>query len=84
MTQLDLFATDRREKGPPAEDRERVDNARARVLARLKDGPATNHELNGLAFRYGARIHELRRDGLVIDAEPKGQGVWVYTLKKGA
>lgn len=41
-----------------------------RILERLKRGPATNRELNGIAFRYSARIHELRRDGYDITWSP--------------
>ena len=34
-----------------------------RILARLRRGPAFNRELNDIAFRYSARIAELRNEG---------------------
>ena len=37
-----------------------------RILARLRKGPATNRELNDIAFRYSARISELRDEGHAI------------------
>ena len=33
------------------------------ILARLQRGPATNRDLNAIAFRYSARIAELRDEG---------------------
>ena len=41
-----------------------------RILARLRQGPATNRDLNEIAFRYGARIHELHAEGHVIRWKP--------------
>ncbi len=53
-----------------------------RILHRLRRGPATNRDLNEIAFRYSARIAELRDDGHHIDWRPvKGRpGLTVYTL----
>lgn len=53
-----------------------------RILERLKQGPATNRELNEIGFRYSARIHELRRDGYDITWAPvKGKpSLIVYRL----
>lgn len=34
-----------------------------RILARLLQGPATCRDLNDIAFRYSARIAELRDEG---------------------
>ena len=36
------------------------------ILARLQRGPATNRDLNAIAFRYSARIAELRDEGHAI------------------
>jgi hypothetical protein len=63
-----------------ASEAQRLESAKARILARLQAGPATNHELNGIAFRYGARLLELRREGHAITSEQVGGGVWVYAL----
>ncbi len=36
------------------------------ILSRLREGPATNGDLAGIALRFPNRIHELRRAGCVI------------------
>lgn len=64
----------------PATEQTRRTSARDKVLARLEAGPTTNLELNDLCFRYGARIHELRRQGYDIRGEAVGDGVFIYTL----
>jgi hypothetical protein len=51
-----------------------------RILDRLEQGPATNIELNAIAFRFGARIFELRAAGYVIQREQLGRGKFLYTL----
>lgn len=54
-----------------------------RILARLQRGPATNRDLNDIAFRYSARIAELRNEGHRIEwAAVKGRpGLTVYRLE---
>ena len=56
-----------------------------RILARLKEGPATSLNLLAVGgLRYGARIHELRQQGHTITREDNVQGgqEWsVYTLE---
>lgn len=54
-----------------------------RILARLRRGPATNRELNDIAFRYSARIAELRDEGHNIRWAPvKGSpGLTRYRLE---
>ena len=56
------------------------------VLERLKRGPTTNAELQGLSLRYGARIHELRRMGHEIQTKRTSvrDGITTYTLIKEA
>lgn len=89
MTQRDLFdrfteplrASEPRESRVPAEDRERTDTQRAAILERLRRGPVRNTELNQIAFRYSARIYELRKAGHDIDVQSLGGGVNVYRLK---
>jgi len=63
-----------------AAERDRLATSKARILARLRQGPATNAELNIICFRYGARIMELRREGHDIDKAHDHDGVWVYRL----
>lgn len=42
-------------------------NAQCRaILARLREGPASNVELSGMALNYTARISDLRRTGFTI------------------
>lgn len=41
------------------------------ILRRLQRGPATNRALNEIAFRYSARIEELRAEGHQIEWEPQ-------------
>lgn len=43
----------------------------------------TNKHLNGVGFRYGARIHELRRQGHRIKSLRGQQGVWTYVYEGG-
>lgn len=39
----------------------------AKILKLLKTNKrVTNHELNKICFRYGGRIHDLRREGHII------------------
>ena len=51
-----------------------------RILALLRTRPRTNTELNRVAFRYSARLHELRRDGYIINTERVKEGVFRYSL----
>ena len=53
-----------------------------KVLRRLRNGPATNVELNAICYRYGGRIHEMRLKGLHITTERLHDGVFVFTLKE--
>jgi hypothetical protein len=57
-----------------------------RILARLQRGPATNRDLNQIAFRYSARIAELRDEGHSIVWSPvKGrQGLTLYRLENAS
>jgi hypothetical protein len=69
--------------GVPEHDRERVEAQRAKLLERLQRGPATSEELSRIAQRFGARIHELRKEGHMIDAKHVSGGLWLYTLIRG-
>lgn len=54
----------------------------ARILKLLKtNGSATNRELNRICFRYGARIHDLRREGWEITSVREKDGLWRFVLK---
>jgi len=52
------------------------------ILRRLIIGGwVANHELNRIAFRYSARIMELRRSEFVISKWKDRDGVWYYRLE---
>lgn len=64
-------------------DTARHSRLRQAVLDALRSGPKTNIQLNAVCYRYGARIHELRRDGLhIITKDYVSPGIFVYTLKE--
>lgn len=63
------------------DERDRLDNAKGRILARLRQGPATNLELAEICLRYTGRMSDLRiKDGHRIEKEHLGSGTWVYRL----
>lgn len=55
----------------------------AAILARLREGPATNVDLAGLALNYRARISDLRDAGYVIRVTVKvaGTSLNMYRLE---
>jgi hypothetical protein len=53
------------------------------ILTRLRQGPATNVELAGLALKYTSRLSDLRANGHTIQADarvPGDGGVVTYRL----
>ena len=62
-------------------ERARTGSHRDRVLARLKDGPATNVELVQIGgMRALARVHELRASGYSITVERVSGGLFRVVL----
>jgi hypothetical protein len=59
----------------------RLTGQRLNILERLREGPATNAELNAICFRYGARIHELRGMGHKIKTVQLKAGVFRFELE---
>jgi hypothetical protein len=53
-----------------------------KLLQTLKRGSVTNITLNKICFRYGARLHELRQEGLVFLVQYLDRGVYLYTATK--
>lgn len=54
----------------------------SKILKLFKEkGTVTNHELNRICFRYGARIHELRNDGYIIVTSKLKEGLFSFTYK---
>lgn len=52
-----------------------------RLLRRRGTFGASNRELNTICFRYGARIHELRRDHYVIRTMRDSAGQYRFILE---
>ncbi len=53
------------------------------ILDVLSDGRDHHmRELNAIAFRYGGRLHDLRKQGHVIETRRVGEGEFVYRLVK--
>lgn len=68
-------------ENPVAVEIHRRDSNYQKVLDRLRRGPATNAELNEICFRYGARIWEMKKNGITIDKKHVGESVYIYILK---
>ena len=63
------------------QEQARLAGSKARILARLRQGPATNVELVEICQRATGRMFELRdEDGCVIVKEHVKGGLWRYTL----
>jgi hypothetical protein len=55
----------------------------SRILARLKEGPATARELSDISLNYRARLSDLRKHGYVIRCdEDFSTGKSLYTLER--
>ena len=54
------------------------------ILARLQRGPATNHELAGLALKYTGRLSDLRAAGYTVTVQSRdyATGRVVYQLTR--
>lgn len=62
-------------------DRPRVKRSTTKILAMLRRRPRTNAELATISSRYGARIHDIRRAGYIIESTRIGGSRWLYTLR---
>lgn len=63
---------------------ERYHYQRTRILALLREGPATSRQLSAIALRYSSRIHELRQLGHTITLRRHAGKGYVYTLHETA
>lgn len=53
----------------------------SRILTELKlHSKVMNHTLNRIAFRYSARIADLRERGYIIETTREGLGLFSYRL----
>lgn len=59
----------------------RLSRQEAKILQRLKQGPATNRDLTQICLRYGARIFDLNRKGYRIVSERVEGSLWKFTLQ---
>lgn len=62
---------------------DRRDTAKDRVRRALEaagDRGLTNVVLNDICYRYGARLHELKKEGLRIAKSSVGKGVYSYRI----
>jgi hypothetical protein len=62
------------------DDVKRLTGHNAAILARLRRGPAYNHELAAISLKYSGRVSDLRVHGIEIAAERFDGGTWSYTL----
>ena len=66
---------------PVAVELQRRESNRDRVLARLRQGPATTMQLIEVGgTRAPARCHELNKRGYVVTSTHVDGGLWVYAL----
>lgn len=59
----------------------RLSTQNARILDRLKRGPATNYELAKLSLKYTSRLSDLRKAGYVVTCVRHTGGGATYTLE---
>ncbi len=66
----------------PKVDEPRAETQARKILDMLREKPRTNVELNAVAYRYSARLHELRKCGhyILTTALNDGHGTVLYTL----
>lgn len=58
-------------------------NQTEKILARLREGPATSEQLAAIGVRYAARIHELKASGIKIAREKDREGPgYVYRIEE--
>ena len=70
------------EPAPVAVKGHRPDSHIMRILAVLRaNGRATNRELNDIAFRYTARIDELRAEGHIIETHQIKKGLFEFIYR---
>lgn len=53
-----------------------------KILQLLSKGSCYNTELNKIAFRYGARLHEMKKEGLKVIVEYVEKGLYLYTATR--
>jgi len=71
------------QQSPAIAEAQRLTRQQASVVARLREGSATNMELIPISTRFSARIYDLRKLGYVIETSviDRAKGLTLYTLK---
>ena len=66
-------------------EKRRVSKQCALILARLREGPATNRELAAISLKYTSRISDARKTGydIRVVSQDRASGLTVYELKEG-
>ncbi len=69
-----------------ADERKRLGKQCDRILVRLRQGPATNRELSGIALKYTGRLSELKQKGHSISVIKRDYktGLTLYELQPPA
>lgn len=87
MSQLTMFdAFDQQRLSRPCDpnvidsDVPRLTGQNAAILARLREGPATNRELAGYSLKYTSRLSDLRARGHEVTCVRGDGGLNTYTL----
>jgi len=62
------------------QDKPRLAGQNAAILARLREGPATNLELSDFSLKYTSRISDLRAAGHTIRCDRLQGGLTTYVL----
>jgi hypothetical protein len=70
--------------GTVADEKKRTGNQCETILARLREGAVTNHELAEISLKYTGRLSDLRKQGHVIECVTinRATGLSVYRLKE--
>lgn len=64
---------------PTRKPRHDPQSTTARILKLLKkQRSATNRQLNAITFRFSARIHDLRREGYIVDTVREHDGLFRF------
>jgi len=64
----------------PEEEKPRLSPQHQAIADALRSGPKTNLELNMIAHRYGARLHELKAAGFLWTKRTLKAGVYEYRM----
>ena len=64
------------------DEKKRYGNQCETILAKLREGSVTNHELSDISLKYTSRISDLRKAGHVIECVVRSGGLRIYRIKE--